>query len=328
MSASSHLSSPKPPEEPSSLATFDSAPEEALRSSGAYDDHNALKPVRRRGDDLVGLVLAGGRGVRMGCSFPKALQLLQGRPLLAHVLEALDKAGVSKRAVVIGNHHEGAFRSFLSSYRGVGVCVQDRPGGTAHAASCGGYLWGQPDLPHYVAGSWCQESGDLGDQLITRLLICLGDVPRINPEVLCDLLSHHHKLGAHLSLATMSVPDPSGYGRVILDDSLRVKNIIEEKHCTEAQRAISLCSSGVMVAEVGPLFKWLGEVRPQSNGEYYLTDVVAYAYSHGYEVRSYCVPKWQDFLGLNTPLQLSQMQDRLSAPVAICETQPQDLLRS
>lgn len=263
--------------------------------------------MRRRQDEVVGLVLAGGRGVRMGSVRPKALQLLRGQCFLDHVLQAVRGAGVEGCAVVVGEHHEEHFSSFFTQHPHLGVCVQDHPLGTAHAVGCGGYLWPEISLPSYCAGA-LRRPAAVDFSAAGSVLICLGDVPALCSDVLRAAIDDYHSSGSDIVILTMEVPDPSGYGRVLVGGQGEVVRIVEERHADEQQKKINLCFTGVMLARIAPLFAWLSRLQQRSSGEYYLTDLLPEAYKDGSPSKHFLVPSWQRFMGVNTQRQLGEME--------------------
>ena len=263
-------------------------------------------------EEVMALVLAGGKGLRMGSDQPKALRMLRGLPFLEHVLRALKGAGIESQAVVVGNHHEKCFDAFFQKHPEVGICLQDAPLGTAHAVGCGGYFWDHVAVPDYARGS-IRKTPQEFCPTVDSVLICLGDVPGLCPQVLRDLIQVYRESKSEILITTMEVPNPTGYGRVLVDGKGQVERIIEERHADEEQKKIALCFTGVMMARIPSLFAWLSRLKAQEgSGEYYLTDVLPEAYRDGAQSGHYLVPSWQPFMGLNTPQQLGEMERFLS----------------
>ncbi len=120
-----------------------------------------------------------------------------------------------------------------------------------------------------------------------------------------DALSH----SSRLAVLGMEVPDPTGYGRFIVDGSCHLKGIVEEKDATAAEKLLGLCNSGVMFAETAFLFSLLQQLRADNQQqEYYLTDCIALAYKQGQAARFFVGSNWRSFLGVNTPQQLAAME--------------------
>ncbi len=237
---------------------------------------------------LAAIILAAGKGKRMGSSLAKVLHPLAGRPLVLHVAAAAQRAGASPIAVVVG-HQAGAVREALAGADGdFSFALQAEQLGTGHAASVG-------------LAALEKSSGDV-------LLLC-GDVPLLRPETIEDLLSHHRRSGASATLLTAVLENPLGYGRVIRGEGGEVLEIAEEADAIEAQRAQREINSGTYVFDLEFLSRALPEIRPENRqGEYYLTDVVALAVAEGLPVQAVSAPHPQEALGVNDPNDLARVE--------------------
>lgn len=199
------------------------------------------------------VIFAAGNGTRMRSSTPKVLHLLAGRPLLQHVVDSASQL-LPRRICIV--HAPGDARAVLErSIAGDNlqwVC-QQRPEGTAHAL-------GQA-LPELAA---------------ERVLVLCGDVPLIRPCTLERLIEA--SADAPLGILTALLDDPSGYGRILRDDTGRISRIVEDCDASEAQRRIREINTGVLLCDVRRLGQWLPGVGCDNRqGEYYLTDIVAMA---------------------------------------------------
>ena len=162
--------------------------------------------------------------------------------------------------------------------------------GTGHAlASC------RSAIPDAIPG----EDG--------LLMVLYGDTPLLSAATLTRLRDLQAESGAAATLITTRLPDPTGYGRVILDESGGVRAIVEEKACTPEQRAIRISSIPASIVSASDLlWKHIGEIEPNNPArEYYLTDMAEILSRHGYRVRPMHVEDASELLGINTRIELA-----------------------
>ncbi|SFW71512.1 bifunctional UDP-N-acetylglucosamine diphosphorylase/glucosamine-1-phosphate N-acetyltransferase GlmU [Luteibacter sp. UNCMF366Tsu5.1] len=231
------------------------------------------------------LILAAGEGKRMKSASAKVLMPLAGRPLLAHVIEAarsLDPAGIH----VVYGHNGAQVREAFAADASLGWIEQRERLGTGHAVRT------------------ALESLQASRQLEGRVLVLYGDVPLIRPETLAMLA----KSGDALSMLATRLPDPSGYGRVVLDAAGRVRHVVEEKDASAAERAIDLVNTGIVAADAAKLLTWTQRLgNDNAQGEYYLTDVFEMAAAEG--VPAACVDcDAVEASGANDPWQLATLE--------------------
>ncbi|MBC7433637.1 MAG: bifunctional UDP-N-acetylglucosamine diphosphorylase/glucosamine-1-phosphate N-acetyltransferase GlmU [Rubritepida sp.] len=196
------------------------------------------------------ILLAAGMGTRMKSKQPKALHPLGGRPMLRHLLAAVEQVFDSV-VVVVGPGME-ALAKVAAPHA---VVVQAERLGTAHAARMAAPL---------LAG----YAGDVA--------VLYADNPLIGAGTLRRLVDARADAG--LTLLAMRPTDPAKYGRLVTDVAGDVQRIVEWADASAAERAIGLCNAGVICAPAARLFPWLDAVRADNAaGEFYLTDVVALA---------------------------------------------------
>ena len=228
------------------------------------------------------VVLAAGEGKRMKSKHAKVLMPLAGRPLLAHVLEAARALQPAAIHVVHGHGGEQVQATFAGQ-ADLRWCLQAERLGTGHAVAAA-----LRDVPDDA-----------------RLLVLYGDVPLIRADTLRLLLAAQ----APLSLLTTRVADPRGYGRVLCDDDGRVNRVVEEKDADAAQRAINLVNTGILAAAVAPLRRWIGRLdRNNAQGEYYLTDIFAFAAAEHDPAHSVECADAVEASGANDPWQLAELE--------------------
>jgi bifunctional UDP-N-acetylglucosamine pyrophosphorylase/glucosamine-1-phosphate N-acetyltransferase len=240
----------------------------------------------------VGIVLAAGKGKRMlEPSLPKVLVPLAGKPLLGWVLDALLPLHLDRIVVVVGYKHEDVIAYLGASYPSVQWAYQNEQLGTGHAV-----LQVQPLLGECDA----------------TLLIVNGDVPLVRTETLAELLTHHRRKSATITLLSTVVPSPDGYGRIVRTSAGHFEAIVEDSELQQHQRGIAEINTGIYAAESRVLFDSLAHVRNENaQGEYYLTDAVAIAAEHGHPIEVRCHPDWRQFAGVNTRRQLEELEQML-----------------
>ncbi len=235
------------------------------------------------------VIMAAGKGTRMKSRLPKVLHRLAGRALVQHVIDTA--AGLKARHVVVITGHGAAEveAALTRSAAGAGhpppTFVRQEPQlGTGHAVQ-----QVVPVLP---------EDG------IT--LILNGDVPLIEAATLRGLLTDC--AGKRLALLTVDMPDPSGYGRIVRQGEA-VHAIVEHKDADAQQRQIREVYTGVMALPTAQLKQWLARLtNDNSQGEYYLTDIVKFAVADGAEVVATKTPDKVQVDGVNSPVQLAELE--------------------
>ena len=240
------------------------------------------------------VIMAAGKGTRMKSSLPKVLHRLGGKALLAHVIECA--ASVSARqAVVITGHGAaevevacGRFSPSAGAPVALQFARQEPQLGTGHAV--------QQALPL------------LADDGVT--LVLSGDVPLTEPATLQALIAQCD--GQRLALLTLSMADPTGYGRIVRagpEASAQVRAIVEHKDASAAQREIREIYSGIMAVPTRLLRAWLARLdNKNAQGEYYLTDIVKFAVADGVAVVAHQITDAAQVAGVNSPVQLAELE--------------------
>ena len=241
------------------------------------------------------VVMAAGKGTRMKSLRPKVLHRLGGRALAQHVIDCA--ARLSARSVVVITGH-GAEQ--------VEAGLKAPAGGTALK-----YVRQEPQLGtgHAVQ----QAAPALPDDGVT--LVLSGDVPLTQTETLQALLDLC--AGERLALLTLDMPNPTGYGRIVRAADASVQAIVEHKDASEAQRAITEIYSGIMAVPTRLLKGWLARLdNRNAQSEYYLTDVVKFAVADGLSVQAHRIADAVQVAGVNSPLQLAELERAYQRRVA------------
>jgi len=230
------------------------------------------------------VVLAAGEGKRMKSARAKVLLPLAGRPMLAHVLDTARALHPQKIHVVYGHRGEQVQAAF-SDQSDIAWVHQAEQKGTGHAMQ--------------LAIASIPEAA--------RVLVLYGDVPLIRPTTLQPLVEAQ----AALAVLAADLPDPTGYGRVLLDAAQRVTGIVEEKDATPAQRTIRTINTGVIAADARRLRGWLARLdNKNAQGEFYLTDVFALAAADNASALAILSTDPNAIVGANDAWQLAQLERR------------------
>lgn len=227
------------------------------------------------------VILAAGKGTRMHSDKPKVLHALAGRALLQHVMETAVQLNPNQTCVVYGHGGEAvpqAMAQFASSF-----VMQEPQLGTGHAV--------QQAIPQLQDGN--------------TTLVLYGDVPLIQADTLNKLLQSPETL----TLLTLHMDNPTGYGRIMRDSKGKVVSIVEEKDATLKQREICEVNTGILSAPTHLLRQWLAKLsNKNAQGEYYLTDIVAMAVEQGLEVSTSQPAHSWEVMGINSKVQLAELE--------------------
>ncbi|MDY3869063.1 MAG: bifunctional UDP-N-acetylglucosamine diphosphorylase/glucosamine-1-phosphate N-acetyltransferase GlmU [Pyramidobacter sp.] len=237
------------------------------------------------------LILAAGKGSRMKSSLPKVMQPLLEEPMLFYVLKALKEAGIDDIAAVIGHGGEHVEKWLSETAPDVQVVWQREQLGTGHAVMS--------------ASEWLRTR--------QRVLVINGDMPMITAEEISSFLELSG--GADISFMTCCLSNPAQYGRVIRGAS-SVK-IVEAKDASPEELKVSEINVGVYLFSVPQLLEGLSTLtRGNSQGEYYIVDLIAWGCQKGLSVRPAMLPA-DNLSGVNDPAELAnlsvKMRDRILA---------------
>jgi bifunctional UDP-N-acetylglucosamine pyrophosphorylase/glucosamine-1-phosphate N-acetyltransferase len=234
--------------------------------------------------ELSVLILAAGKGTRMKSKLPKVMQPLASTPLLSHVLKTA-KTLQSSRTLVVYGHGGDMVRAYFEA-EPIGWVLQAEQKGTGHAVQMA-----LTELP---------REG--------KTLILYGDVPLTRVETLQRLMALAPDDNA-MSMLTMTMENPTGYGRIVRGADGRIQRIVEQKDATEQQKAIREVNTGIFCIPNARLHQWLPMLsNDNAQGEYYLTDVVAMAVDSGVTVNTCHPGAFWEVEGVNDKLQLAALE--------------------
>ncbi len=233
------------------------------------------------------VILAAGKGSRMQSTLPKVLQPLAKKPLLSHVLSTSLSLQAKKVIVVYGHRGDLVKETIDETFPDAPVhwVAQTEQLGTGHAV--------QQALPELESGS--------------RTLILYGDVPLVSEASLSGFLDETAVDGC--GVLTVNLENPTGYGRIIRDESFHVTEIVEERDANDAQRQIREVNTGIMLVNTDLLSQWLPRLsNDNAQGEYYLTDIIKMANDDQVVVNATVVRDAMEVEGVNDKIQLANLE--------------------
>ena len=199
-------------------------------------------------------ILAAGKGTRMKSDLPKVLHPLAGKSLIDRVLSCTQGLNPDKQIIVIG-HQAKVVSESLKSYTNLNFVLQEPQNGTGHAVQ-----QISPELKGFKG----------------ELLVLNGDVPLLREETLSSLLKFHKDSNSSVTFLSATLDSPTGYGRVFINESGLVKEIIEERDCNNEQRKNQLINAGIYCFDWQQLLDVLNSLSNQnSQNEVYLTDTIS-----------------------------------------------------
>lgn len=241
------------------------------------------------------IVLAAGDGTRMKSGQAKVLHSVAGRSLLGHVLAAVDHLEPAQIRVVVGANRISVETHVAVISPNATIVFQEKRGGTGHATQLA------------LAGT--APAG--------TTLVLAGDTPMLTGQSLAAFLDAHEAGNFAASVLTAEHPEPTGYGRIIRDDSGELLRIVEERDATEDERFIFEINSGVYAFDSAKLASAIGEITDSnSQGELYLTDVIGVLKKANESVAAILLEDFTEILGVNDRVQLAEsaalLRDRIN----------------
>ena len=228
------------------------------------------------------VILAAGQGTRMKSKIPKVLHKVLDKPMLDHVMEAAQVVTNNKPIVVIG-HMSDMVREHLGDK--AEIALQEEQLGTGHAVMM---------AEHYI---------DDEDEV---LILC-GDTPLIKGETLKEMTKIKSEGYAAVVMSAVE-DDPTGYGRIIRDESNDFMRIREQKDASEEEKAIKEINAGMYIIDGKLLKENLSKLSVNNaQREYYLTDVLEHIKNAGHRIGIYQADK-MEIMGVNSRLQLSEAE--------------------
>ena len=248
----------------------------------------------------IAVVMAAGRGTRMGGDLPKVLFEAAGKPLVRWVLDALAAAGITDRIVVVG-YRAALVEETLANLPGVSFALQKEQRGTGDAVAAAAPL---------IEERLRQDPSTAHRPVV---IVC-GDSPMLRPESVTGLLRRFAELQAACLLGTAVTTDPTGLGRIVRDASGAFVGIVEEKDATPEQRGIREVNMSTYVFEAWALLHALSQLNnANAAGEYYITDCPGMLLAEGRVVDAVACLDQSETLSVNTPEQLAAVAAALTS---------------
>lgn len=257
----------------------------------------------------VAIVLAAGEGTRMKSTTPKVLHTLAGKTIIDHVLTQVNNLAPNEIRVVVGASRESVEGHIKDIYPNVKTIFQAQRNGTGHAVQ--------------LALADLKTKG--------TVLILAGDTPLLRSETLAEFIAVHKSSKYQASVLTSELPDPTGYGRILRDETGEIVAIIEERDASEEIKLIDEVNTGVYLFDIDALKSAVAKLDTNnSQGELYLTDVIAAINTGANGAAAILSNDFTETLGINDRAQLAEceavMRDRINdthmkAGVAILDPQ-------
>ena len=242
------------------------------------------------------IILAAGEGTRMRSATPKVLHRIGGRSLLEHAVLAARAAEPEHVVVVVRSGADAVVEHLAELDANVLVAFQDEIPGTGRATRCG-----LAALPPDTSGT---------------VLVTMGDTPLLRGETLRRLVDDRAGAEAAVTLLTMHVDDPTGYGRIVRDDAGDVRAIVEHRDASASELEIAEVNAGVYAFDLALLSGSLDRVGTENTQrEQYLTDVVALLHGDGHRLAASDLGDAWQTAGVNDRVQLAAVGAELNRRV-------------
>lgn len=228
------------------------------------------------------IILAAGQGTRMKSGTSKVLHEIFHKPLVYYPIEAARYAGAQEVCLVVGHKSEEVMETFGDTVK---YALQAERLGTGHAVM--------------------QAMDFIGDD--GEILVLYGDTPLITAQTIEKMLAFHRKKKNAVTVLSALVDDPTGYGRIVRDESKHFVKIVEQKDATDEEKRITEINGGMYVFEAKHLKSALSKITNNNKQqEYYLTDTIEILLHEGHNVDAIAIMNPDDILGVNSREQLAQ----------------------
>ena len=239
------------------------------------------------------IVLAAGQGKRMKSSRPKVLHDVFGRSILSRVMDALCQIGADKPAVehlhIVVGHAADTVTQF----------VNENPPPCPYSAHL--------QEPQLGTGHAVMQVMPALDGFKGTLIVTVGDAPVLQSDTLAALLSKHQSSGAVITALSTEVDDPKNYGRMVRDEQGKIKGIVEDKDADANEKLIKEVNTGIYCIEWPAAMEGLNSLSCNNRQkEYYLTDLVAWAYNKKLGTESMVLQDYREVCGINSRLELAE----------------------
>jgi UDP-N-acetylglucosamine diphosphorylase/glucosamine-1-phosphate N-acetyltransferase len=246
--------------------------------------------------EIAVVILAAGLGTRMKSNKAKVLHEVCGKPMINYVAETARKVAGNDVVLVVGNQADKVRRT-VSKLGTFNFAYQKEQLGTGHAVRCA-----LPHIPHH-----CRD-----------VVILCGDVPLIKPDTVNALIKSHANEKRDISVLAVELEDPTGYGRILLDENRRVQGIVEESDATLQQKRIRLINTGIFCVKKDFLLRAVPQIKSDNaQGEIYFTDIVEIAYNENMHIGAAVGGGHIEVTGINTLEELKKVERAMKNPLLI-----------
>ena len=243
-------------------------------------------------NDTAIVILAAGKGTRMKSDMAKVLHPLNGKPMIQYVVETASRL-VGDQIVVVVGHQADTVRHCVTQTGNTRFAEQPQQLGTGHAVQCA-----MPVI----------------DAAIHTVVVLCGDVPLITDGTLAGFIAGHNEKRRDISVLSVYLPEPTGYGRIVTDRDGHFIGIVEERDATDAQRKINNVNSGIYCIRRSLLQTGLDQIQcNNTQGEYYLTDIIQIGYDAGWCIGVEECHQATEVVGINTLEDLDRVERTLIA---------------
>lgn len=229
------------------------------------------------------IILAAGKGTRMKSSLSKVMHPVCNKPMIGHIVTALEEAGVERIVAVVG-HGADSVKEYLKDR--VEYALQEPQLGTGHAVM--------------MADMLKNETGD-------TIVLC-GDGPCVQKETILKVFEANKEYSA--TVVTSVLADGARYGRIVRNEKGLVEKIVEAKDCSAEQLEIKEINTGIFCFKNQLLFEGLKEIKNENaQNEYYLTDLLEIFNGHGYPVNAMVLDDADEAMGVNDRVDLAKANE-------------------
>ncbi|MCL1837901.1 MAG: bifunctional UDP-N-acetylglucosamine diphosphorylase/glucosamine-1-phosphate N-acetyltransferase GlmU [Propionibacteriaceae bacterium] len=240
------------------------------------------------------IILAAGFGTRMKSARPKVLHEVAGRSMIAHAINAANALAPQRLVVVLGHEREMVAQHLSDIAPHVQLAFQEQMLGTGDAVRVGQSVISE------ISGT---------------IVVTSGDVPLLEGETLRELVRTHQLSDNAITVMTAVVPNPDGYGRIVREQD-RVTAIVEQLDANADQKLINEINAGIYAFDAQVLREGLAQLAPiNTQGELYLTDVIAFANANGHKVGAYQLLDYQQAEGVNDRIQLAARNAEMNSRI-------------
>ena len=235
--------------------------------------------MRNIAGNVAVIILAAGKGTRMKSGKAKVMHKILGKPMVMYVVETAKRVAGNNVILVLGNQADRV-REIVAENDELIYAIQKDQLGTGHAVLCA-----LPYIPEHIED----------------VVILCGDVPLLSSDTVMRLIDDHIKAKRDISLLAVEVDNPTGYGRVILDEDLHVSKIIEEADTTDEQKRIKTINAGIYCVKKEFLLNFLWKIKSDNaQSELYFTDIVEIGYKEKKVVGVLVGRDYEEVIGVNT----------------------------